>query len=342
MHQRKEQETTEGCRSPRSSFWRPLHGAITRHLSCSSSRIAASCTCIPTECSGRSKTPRLPPRSQCSRRGGAWPASRAGALCEPGYSAWRPTSACGYLRDDRAGSCRSTTAPPAPIRAISGEPLTEPIWLEPLPDDLISDDALDPAAAYLRRESVELAFIAALQHLPTSQRAVLILRDVLGFSSAEVAGTLGALQRARATMARRAPQGTQQAELAALGPDGRSALIAAFASAWERADVLALRDLLAEDARFTMPPLPAWFDGRHDVVRFLAERVFATPWRLASIGANGQLAFACYQFDGARFRLGAVNVLSLRDSKISWIAGFVDPQVLGRLPVPVELPQPDR
>jgi len=116
----------------------------------------------------------------------------------------------------------------------------------------------------------------------------------------------------------------------------------AFVTAWARADVPALLDLLAEDARFTMPPLPVWFDGRVDVGRFLGHRMFATPWRLLSIAANGQPAFACYQYDGQRFRLGAVNVLSLRDGRISWIAGFVDPKVYRHFSVRRELPSPDR
>ncbi|MGW5263633.1 RNA polymerase subunit sigma-70 [Microbispora sp. NPDC004025] len=231
-----------------------------------------------------------------------------------------------------------------------GEPVTGPVWLEPWPDDLPADDEPDPAAAYLRRESVELAFVAALQHLPGTQRAVLILREVLGFSAAEVAEMLGttpasvnsASQRARAVVRQRMPERSQQAELAAVGPGGRRALVDAFMAAWERADVPALLDLLSEDARFTMPPLPAWFDGREDVGRFLAERVFATPWRLVPIAANGQPAFACYQYDGERFRLGAVNVLSLRDGRVSWIAGFVDPQVTRRFPVPVEILPPQR
>jgi RNA polymerase sigma-70 factor (TIGR02960 family) len=235
-----------------------------------------------------------------------------------------------------------------------GEPVTGSVWLQPWPDDLPADDEPDPAAAYLRRESVELAFVAALQHLPGTQRAVLILRDVLGFTAAEVAGILdttpasvnSAMQRARAAVAQRVPERSQQAELAALGPGGRRALVDAFVTAWERADVRGLLDLLTEDARFTMPPLPAWFDGREDVGRFLAERMFATPWRLVPIAANGQPAFACYQYDGERFQLGAVNVLSLRDGRISWIAGFVDPALHPHFALPSSLPgelsQPDR
>ena len=228
--------------------------------------------------------------------------------------------------------------PPCEDPRELGAPVPGPVWLEPLADD-------DPEASYERRESVELAFVAALQHLPATQRAVLILREVLGFSAAEVAAQLdttpaavnSALQRARAGLEQRVPARTQQAELAALGPGRTRALLDAFVTAWERADVPALRALLAADARFTMPPLPAWFDGRAAVERFLHERLFATPWRLRQIAANGQPGFACYQRAGGSFRLGAVNVLSLRDGEIAWIAGFVDPGLYRHFDVPAEL-----
>ena len=232
-----------------------------------------------------------------------------------------------------------------------GEPVPGPVWLEPIADELVQpQEDLDPATATVRRESVELAFVAALQHLPATQRAVLLLRDVLAFSAAETAEALGtsvasansALQRARATLAERRPDRSQQAELAALGDAGRRALVDAFVTAWERADVPALVGLLAADARFTMPPLPAWFSGREDVARFLGERVFATPWRLVPIEANGQVAFACYSGDGSRYRLGAVNVLSLRSGSVAWIAGFVDPAALRPLGLPGDLSAQDR
>jgi ketosteroid isomerase-like protein len=163
---------------------------------------------------------------------------------------------------------------------------------------------------------------------------VLILREVLEFPAAQVAEILGttpaavnsALQRARKVVAERVPARSQQAELAALGADRERELVAAFVAAWERADVPALVELLAEDARFTMPPLPAWFDGRPDVVRFLAERVFETPWRLVPLVANGQPAFAGYQDPGdGRFRLATITVLTLRDGRIVEISGFLDP-----------------
>ncbi|SDX33104.1 RNA polymerase sigma-70 factor, ECF subfamily [Amycolatopsis xylanica] len=215
-----------------------------------------------------------------------------------------------------------------------GEPLPGP-WLEPWEDD--------PSASYLRRESVELAFVAALQHLPSTQRAVLILRQVLEYSAAETAEILdltpaavnSALQRARKAVEERVPARSQQAELSALGPDGQRELIDAFVAAWEKADVNAIVNLLAEDVRFTMPPLPAWFDGRENVTRFLVERIFANSWRLVPVRANGQLAIAGYMRrpDGV-FGLGGINVLSLRDGLITEISSFLSPEVLTRFDLP--------
>ena len=236
--------------------------------------------------------------------------------------------------------------PPREATDDLGEPVPGPVWLEPWPDD--PADPADPADAYDRREAVELAFVAALQHLPGSQRAVLILREVLGFSAAEVAEALAttpasvnsSLQRARRTLDGRLPATSQAHELAALGEDGVRELVEAFVAAWERADVPALTALLARDARFTMPPLPAWFDGRDAVVRFLRRRVFATRWRLVPMRCNGQLAFACYQGrDGEHaLRLGAINVLSLGDGgRIAEITGFLDPGLHRFLGLPHEL-----
>jgi RNA polymerase sigma-70 factor (TIGR02960 family) len=256
------------------------------------------------------------------------------------------TNACLRLSSQRPRRILSPDhGPPRRDTADLGEPVTRPVWLEPWPDDVPADEP-GPAANYLRREGVELAFVAAMQHLPGTQRAVLILREVLEFSAAEVARILdttpaavnSALQRARKAAQERRPATTQRSELAALGASGRRDLVAAFVTAWEQADVDGIVALLADDARFTMPPLPAWFDGRTDVARFLAERVFATAWRLVPIRANGQPAFACYQQDPGdhRFRLGAINVLSLRAGRITEIAGFLDPEVHHRFGLPKE------
>jgi RNA polymerase sigma-70 factor (TIGR02960 family) len=222
-----------------------------------------------------------------------------------------------------------------------GEFRSEP-WLEPWPDD--------PADAYEQRESIELAYVAALQHLPASQRAVLILREVLAFSAAEVASMLdttvasvnSALQRARKTLAERGPRRSQQAERAAMAQDRERELIDAFVAAWERSDVPAIVELLTEDVRFTMPPLPAWYDGRDAVAGFMAQRMFEAPWRLVPITANGQPAFGCYQWDGEAYTLGAVNVVSLRGGRISWLAGFLDPAVHTLFELPRQLGSADR
>jgi RNA polymerase sigma-70 factor (TIGR02960 family) len=216
-----------------------------------------------------------------------------------------------------------------------GEPVSGSVWLEPYPDPPAGPGA-DPAEWAERRESVELAFVAALAHLAPRPRAVLLLREVLCFPAAEVAGMLdttvpavnSALQRARAAVDVRATAGDQAAELRRLGPGGRRDLVAAFVAAWERADVPALLALLTEDARFAMPPLPGWFAGRADIGRFASERMFATPWRLRPIGANGQLAFACYQGPAegeGPFRLGAINVVTLRAGRVAAMTGFLDP-----------------
>jgi RNA polymerase sigma-70 factor (TIGR02960 family) len=228
-----------------------------------------------------------------------------------------------------------------------GAAVAEPVWLEPYPETELADASADPEARYQEREGVELAFVAALQRLPASQRAVLILREVLQFSAAEVADALdrsvaavnSSLQRARKAMAGQPARDSQRAELDALGEEGRRELVAAFVRAWEQADVPAMVGLLAEDARFSMPPLPAWFRGRDDVTRFMAERMWATPWRLTPVSANGQLAFACYQrtAEGEPYRLGAINVVTLRDGRIAELTGFLDPALRRRFALPEKL-----
>jgi RNA polymerase sigma-70 factor (ECF subfamily) len=193
--------------------------------------------------------------------------------------------------------------PHDPLRA----PLVESVWLEPYPDSGIEleDGLASPGARHERREAVELAFVAALQHIPAKQRAVLILRDVLGFSAREVAETLDmtaaavdtALQRAHKTVDDRLPARSQQATRQAVGEQRLRELVDSFVDAWERAEVDSIVAMLAHDATITMPPRPTRFQGRDSVKTFLHSAAL-TPgiqWRLRPAGANGQLAFGEYR-----------------------------------------------
>ena len=243
------------------------------------------------------------------------------------------TNACLRLAEHRPHRLLSSDRGPAwsDVHNLGEIMENDPVWLEPYPSPAVDD----PADRYQRRENVELAFVAALQKLPANQRAVLILREVLQFSAAEVAEALdtsvasvnSALQRARKTVDHRIIAGPQGEELQRLGPEGQEDLVAAFVAAWERADVGALLDLLAEDARFTMPPFPAWFCGRADIGRFLSERTFAFQWRIRPVTANGQLAAAFYRLepDTGHHLLAVISVLSLRDGQIAEMNAFLDP-----------------
>ena len=252
------------------------------------------------------------------------------------------TNACLHLIAQRPRRLLSADYQPAAPGTDIEALVTEPIWLEPYPENLAEDPAEDPEARVEQREQIELAFVAALQHLPGTQRAVLLVRDVLGFSAEETAGLLevtvptvnSALQRARASIAERVPARSQQATLRDLGEPAQRALVASFVSAWERADVDVLLALLASDARFMMPPIPTWFDGIDAIRRFVAERMFQTPWHLVPMRASGQLAFACYQ--GPAIRLGALAVVTVRGRAIAQICGFLDPAVHARFSIPTD------
>ncbi|WP_260687471.1 MULTISPECIES: RNA polymerase subunit sigma-70 [Rhizobium] len=241
-------------------------------------------------------------------------------------------------------------APPLRSTAELGEPVQGPVWLEPMPDsELLYGSAPneDPAAILLRREYIGLAFVAMLQHLPGTQRAVLLLREVLGYSATETADILGttvaavnsALQRSRQTVRAKKPTTVQSSEMLQVDAQELELLLHAFVSAWESRDVTAMVNLLADDVRFTMPPLPAWFSGREFVGKFFAERVFETPWRLHSLRGNGQPGFACYlkQAGDDRFRPGGVVLLSVYDGHIAAIDSFLDPAVCSRFGMRDEL-----
>ena len=191
--------------------------------------------------------------------------------------------------------------PPADPHESIEAPLVESVWIEPYPDERLglADGFAAPEARYEQRESVELAFIAALQHLPPRQRAVLILRDVLGFSADEVAEALdstttsvySALQRAHKVVDERLPERSQQETLRSLEDDQIRELVEGYVDAWERADVDAVVAMLAEDVSIAMPPTPTWFRGRAELDQFLRDRPLSgrLRWRGIPIRANGQL-----------------------------------------------------
>jgi RNA polymerase sigma-70 factor (ECF subfamily) len=252
------------------------------------------------------------------------------------------------LRASRGGTLPTPEVPlPDPTR--SGEPL----WLEPYPDALLADlpdAAPGPEARYEARESVSLAFVAALQHLPPRQRAALVLRDVLGFRAQETADMLGGtldaannlLKRARATMATRLPSGGRdQAPLPGSAREHR--VTARFADAFERGDVAAVVVLLTDDAWLTMPPLPLEYQGPDLIGRFMSTVSFrpdARRSRLIPTRANGQPAFGRYLRDphAPVSHAHGLIVLTLEGDRISTITGFTDNSHLARFGLPRTLP----
>jgi RNA polymerase sigma-70 factor, ECF subfamily len=243
--------------------------------------------------------------------------------------------------------------PPADPHGGVGEPVVESVWIEPYPDETlgIEDGYASPDSHYEQRESVELAFIAALQLLPANQRAVLILREVLGFSAQEtgdaldtsVASVNSALQRARATIEKKLPEQSQQKTLGSLGDERLREIVERYADAWEQNDVDTVVSLLAEDAAFTMPPMARWFQGHDGIRGFLADYSMLPDWgwRAIRTTANGQPALAFYSWDkeqNAHVPF-AVNVLTFEGEKIKEVDAFIlrasmdpDPDVQARTP----------
>jgi RNA polymerase sigma-70 factor (ECF subfamily) len=228
-----------------------------------------------------------------------------------------------------------------PDEAVPGLPVAESVWIEPFPDErlIVEDGPMAPDARYEAREAVELAFIAALQHLPPNQRAVLILREVLGYSARETAATLetsvaavnSALQRARATLADRLPERSQQATLRILGDDGVREIVEAYVEAWDREDIDGVVAMLTEEATFSMPPLDSWYGGAggHPELRgFLRAGPLTGDWRWKHLGtqANGQyaLGFYCWYEPDRTHRPFALNVLSFEGKRISDVTCFIN------------------
>jgi RNA polymerase sigma-70 factor (TIGR02960 family) len=250
----------------------------------------------------------------------------------------------------RASGRRPRAEPPVPpFTPIEPTRRGEPVWLEPYPDVLLDglpDLGAGPEARYEAKETIALAFVAAVQHLPPRQRAVLVLRDVLGFRSAEVADMLdsseasvnSALQRARATMDSRRPGPDR--ERAPLPRSARERDLAArFATAFTGDDVEGIVALLTDDAWFTMPPAIVEYQGPAAICAFLRQGVAwrgGRHYRLIPARANGQPAYGCYLEDGHAplFRAHGLIVLTLQGERISAITRFIDSNILSRFGLP--------
>ncbi|WP_232247208.1 sigma-70 family RNA polymerase sigma factor [Kitasatospora azatica] len=216
-------------------------------------------------------------------------------------------------------------------------PRTEVAWLGPYPDAGLPHEPAGPEARYEQREAVELAFVAACQHLPGNQRAALLLFDVLGFTAAEIAAMMdtsttsvnSALARARRVLAGRLPARTQRETLHSVGGARARTLATGFASALERGDAEALIALLTEDVTWSMPPLPHWYHGIDAVCDFAVQvPITRCPsWRHQLTSANGQPAVGFYLgADPAHpHHAWAIAVLTLRDDRIAEITSFLDP-----------------
>lgn len=223
-------------------------------------------------------------------------------------------------------------------------------WIEPYPDEVIGvqDGYASPEARYEQREAVELAFVAALQYLPPRQRAVLILRDVLGLSAREVADALettvasvnSALQRARKAVDERVPDPSQQATVRSLGDEQVREIVERFSDAFERGDTSAILALLAEDATFSMPPHPDRAQGRDAIAESWLMPTGPVPrLRYVRTHANGQIAVAAYLLtpDRSRYEPLALDVLTLRGAAIVDVVAFRTPELFASFRLPAEL-----
>ncbi len=240
---------------------------------------------------------------------------------------------------------------PSSDRVVVGDvPLTDVAWLGPYPDAGIADGPAGPDARYEQREAVELAFVAALQHLPGNQRAALLLFEVLGFAAAEIATMMetstasvnSALQRARSIVAEKIPSPTQQRTLREIGDARLREIVAEYSTALERGDADALVALLTEDVTWSMPPLPHWYRGLEAVTDFAVRVPLTTcgSWRHLPTAANGQAAVACYRWnDDAGAHLGwSINVFGLRGRLIREITSFIGLDHFAAFGLPASLP----
>jgi RNA polymerase sigma-70 factor (ECF subfamily) len=254
---------------------------------------------------------------------------------------------------DALGKHRERTMPselegPASTDTPLAPPLVDPIWVEPCPATYWHAVTAGPEARYSARESVAVAFLVALQTLAPLQRAVLILREVLGFSAADVADLLetsvtavnSALSRARTTMQAHRDE-IEGGSAVDLGDTETTELLTRYVNAWESGDLSALVSVLREDATLTMPPVPTWFRGRDAIVQFLSGMVPGMgAQRLVPTQASGAPAFGGYlrAAGDTRFRAHALHVLRLRGGTVAAVDVYMIPSLFARFELAPELP----
>ena len=261
------------------------------------------------------------------------------------------TRACLDLVATRDKRALPTDLGPSSERAVLDQvPRTEVAWLGPYPDTGLADGPVAPEARYEQREAVELAFVAALQHLPGNQRAALLLFDVLGYSAAEIATILGtsttsvnsALARARRIIAEKVPARTQQQTLRTVGDARVRELATGFATALERGDADALIALLIEDVTWSMPPLPHWYRGIAAVTDFAVQvpMTRCPSWRHQLTSANGQPAVAFYlgPDTASPHDAWSITVLTLHGRYIAEITSFLGADHFQPFGLPTSLP----
>jgi RNA polymerase sigma-70 factor, ECF subfamily len=261
------------------------------------------------------------------------------------------THAClDALRRRKARAWPTDLAGPADPRRYELASVDVP-WLQPYPDRLLDVAAAahdEPEAVVTARETIELAFLAAIQRLPARQRAVLILRDTLDWSVSDTATALGvsqaavnsALQRAHATLATHLPAQRTRWRSDSTASERRA--LRRLITAWESADTAALVELLSDDAKLIMPPGTTWFAGRRDIGAFLAEHVFGemgNGWRLRATAANRQPAFGLYWREPGQdaFRAFAICVVQVDGDAVAEIALFQQPELFGLFALPPSL-----
>jgi RNA polymerase sigma-70 factor, ECF subfamily len=229
-----------------------------------------------------------------------------------------------------------------------GEPRAEAIWLEPYPDSP-ADSQFSPDASMERHENIELAFVAAIQHLPGNERAALLLREVIGFSAREVAELVdasvpavnSALQRARRIVNDHIQTRGSRSTARSIGDVRLRKVVDDYIEAFERGDVDALVALLTDDVTWSMPPVPTWYGGRAAVTAFLIQYPMQVRWRHLPTVANGQPAVGCYIWDSERgeYVANVLDVLTFRGERIAAVTAFMDGRLFPRFGLPEVMPE---